>query len=123
MTTKRFAVWLARHDSLLTFMTETEYMNRRTFINKAKPQSERTLRLYLMRKVKGELPVKVKNTYAAWVEADAASEEDDAARAKVIKDNLSALETLHRLEVPDTTWDGQTIFSEGWLEHPRAKPK
>lgn len=135
MIPERLPVWLSGHEHLLTFMTEAEYQERRQYISEHKSPAERPLRLYLMRKVRGELPAAVVEAHAALlkanlalveanlalVEARVACVETFAAWVKAIADNMPAIEALHRSEVPDTTWNGTTIFSEGWEKHPKAR--
>ena len=129
--------WHIHHGVLLETATEP-IKNRRTYIKDYKPEREQTLRLRLLKPVKGKLPAAIVKAYAAWDKAyaaivkayaarnkaDAARNKADAARNKAdaaldkayaaldkaIDKNMSAILKLHEKECPSCPWNGRSIF-------------
>ncbi|KKL79510.1 hypothetical protein LCGC14_2014070 [marine sediment metagenome] len=134
---KKGMFWHVHHDTLLEYCYD--YDERVRFIKKNKPKSEQELRLRLFQPVKGKFPRAVTKAWAACDKARAAYDKAraayDKARAaydkawtaynkartacakartaynKAAKNNIVAIEKLHRKECPDCPWDGETIFS------------
>ena len=124
--------WHIHHDTLLEWTTEP-IENRIKFIETEKPKDERPLRLKLLRKMKGELPVaankarrvydkagrvfddKARRVYnkAGRVYNEARRAYDEAWRAydEALSTHEAEINALHAAECePDCPWNGQTIF-------------
>jgi len=84
MSEKRYAYWHSGHSHLVTFLTAKEAAARRKFIREQKPENERELRLRLMKRVKGELPLAVAKAKAAWDKANAAWNKANVERNKAM---------------------------------------
>lgn len=124
--------WHLHHDILCEYSANIE--KRIKYIKKAKPTHEITLRLQLLKKVKGLLPkdfteatiVFIKKHKAcnkaletcgdsieAWYNYLSTYEAQEAAKRKFNKMNelyKSEIEALHKLECPGCPWNGHTIF-------------
>ena len=121
--------WHVHHDVLVEPLFEP-IKYRQLDIRQHKPEEERERRLALLKPVLGILPDSVIKAGAAYAQArDAFAEtwavdvawaafvkaEDiyDKARAdykEVCQTEYLAIEALHKLECPNCTWDGKTIF-------------
>ena len=102
--------WHVHHDVLVEYCHS--YDERKEFILKNKPESERDLRLKLMQPVKGELPVELVEAWKKYDEArekfDEAWKKYDEARKKFDEE----IEALHAKECPDCSWNGERIIFE-----------
>ena len=130
-------VWHYHHATyLVEFPTET-IESRHAFIDNEKDPPERSLRHQLLKEVVGDLPAALGQAYQAleqanqaweqvsrawkqtyqldrpWQQAGQALEQASRAWKQTYRDNLSAIEALHKLECPDCPWDGETIFGQG----------
>ena len=92
---KTIRFWHLHHDILCEPLTEP-IENRIKYIKDYKPKSEIALRLGLLKPVKGKLPVGYVKAYEAW--------------DKAYEDNLEEIEALHKIECPNCTWNGHSIF-------------
>ena len=101
--------WHIHHDKLVEPLIEP-IKKRIQFIRDNKPAHELDTRLRLMRPVRGKLPKAMIEADAVRVKADAAWDEAYAAWDEAVKDNLPAIEALHRKECPNCPWDGKSIF-------------
>ncbi|KKL98870.1 hypothetical protein LCGC14_1820140 [marine sediment metagenome] len=121
--------WHIHHNVLVEPLTES-IAKRRAYIREVKIKSERTLRLRLLKPVRGVLPSAVTEAYTARAEAwatyqkvrdssdfglsgidlglacDLAKDAYDEAYAN----NRAKIEALHAQECPSCPWDGETIF-------------
>ena len=127
---KTIFAWHVHHDILLEPLTES-IENRIRFIKRNKLKKEQSLRLRLLKVVKGKLPAPVikagKDCNKAcedWIKArqdrDKAREDwnkacQDLDKAwqnywKILKKYEKEIFILHEKECPDCPWDGKTIF-------------
>lgn len=109
--------WHVHHDKLAEPLTGP-LKNRISYIKREKPKNERALRLRLIKRVRGKLPVGLVKARAAYNKARAAYDKARSAYVKVwaaynkaVQDNTPALRALHAKECPNCPWDGKTIFS------------
>jgi len=107
------------------------YEERAAFIRTDKAKDEQELRLRLLKEVRGTIPDEVVKAGRAFDKARRAYDKaarayygarqvyDKARRAyakarqayfKAIRNNLPAIEALHKEECTDCSWDGHTIF-------------
>ena len=123
--------WHVHHDVLVELLVEP-IKYRQQDIRQNKPEEERERRLALLKPVLGILPdsvIKAGAAYAQAVDAYAkawatrgsiaafgkAGDVYDKAEAdfkEVCQTEYLAIEALHKLECPNCTWDGKTIFPE-----------
>ena len=124
--------WHLHHKKLIEWCHG--YKERETYIRTDKPKYERETRLRLFKPVMGNLPKEVidagqahgdavqafdkvyhkagqsSETWQARREIVKACRETRQAFNEAVKNNMSAIEALHREECPDCPWDGHTIF-------------
>ena len=126
--------WHVHHDVLVEPLFEP-IKYRQLDIRQHKPEEERERRLALLKPVLGILPDSVIKAGAAYAQAVDAYDETwatNVARAafwkawkardvygkaradfkEVCQTEYLAIEALHKLECPNCTWDGKTIFPE-----------
>ena len=95
--------WCRGHLSLIDPLSPQGWVDRIIDILTIKPKREQARRLHEFRPVIGELPEAL---VRAWAEVDRAWPAYVRARA----DAMPLLEALHRVECPDSAWDGVSIF-------------
>ena len=114
--------WHLHHSKLVEWCYG--YEERAKYIRTRKPEHERELRLRLFKKVQGTLPDEVVEAWQAHAKARQANDKalqayDEAWRAcyktkladkEAVRNNMPAIEALHKEECTDCPWDGHTIF-------------
>lgn len=101
--------WHMYHNSLLSVVIEP-IENRIKYIKENKPESEVSIRLRLLKPVKGKLPVAYVKATEAYVKAREAYGKTWEAYDKAGEACKPEIEALHAIECPNCPWDGETIF-------------